>query len=61
MTSTFVKLAKLKLEQKPKIEKSVKKKVPVKEQRKSVPDKSSEDQEVEKKVNYLPYKSSSQH
>lgn len=50
MTSTFVRLAKLKLEQKPKTEKRVKKKVSVNEERKSVPDKSNEDQEVEKKV-----------
>lgn len=59
MTSTFVRLAKLKLEQKPKPEKRVKKKVPVNEEHKSVPDKSNEEQDVVKKVGYLPYKSSS--
>ncbi|XP_026208900.1 hsp70-Hsp90 organizing protein 2-like isoform X2 [Anabas testudineus] len=48
MTSTFVRLAKLKLEQKPKPEKKEKKKVPVKEECKPVHEKSI-DQDVEKK------------
>ncbi|XP_029025545.1 uncharacterized protein LOC114867216 [Betta splendens] len=49
MTSTFVKLAKLKLEQKPKPEKKEKKKVLVKEERKSIPEKSNEVPEAVKK------------
>lgn len=56
MTSTFVKLAKLKLEQKPKPEKKEKRKVPLKEERKSVPGKSNEVPEVEKKVKDFPKK-----
>lgn len=59
MTSTFVRLAKLKLEQKPKPEKKEKKKVPVKEECKPVHEKSI-DQDVEKKVRYLPCQSISQ-
>ncbi|KAK2899760.1 hypothetical protein Q8A73_012889 [Channa argus] len=53
MESAFVKLAKLKLEQKPRAEKREKKKVPVKEL-KTVPDKTNEDKEVKEKVSATP-------
>ncbi|KAK2863180.1 hypothetical protein Q5P01_002713 [Channa striata] len=49
MESAFVKLAKLKLEQKPRPEKKEKRKVPLKEERKTVLDKSNEDKEVGEK------------
>ena len=57
MTSTFVSkaalIAKRKLEQKPKPERKEKKKIPVKEEPKTVPDKPNEEPEVEKKVGVL--------
>lgn len=57
MTSTFVNkaalIARRKLEQKPRPERREKKKTPVNEEPKTVPDNSNGDPEVEKKVMYF--------